>query len=257
VPPPAARTGAPRPNEDELAALERQYRAHRFDPRALILTIAPTLACNFGCDYCFQGQDKSNETMSPAVQDAIVALVERAAARIKVMGVAWYGGEPLIRRPVIEALSDRLIALCDARGIHYEASMVTNGYFLDAEAARSLHQRRVKQVQVTLDGAPHHHDARRVLLSGKPTFARIVDNLKAVVEAAPGDPRRPRRPGSGPLRRGGLRGPRRVGGHRGRAVRLPATAVLQATYQPGASPARRGHGAALARRAHLKASEEP
>ena len=174
-----------RSDVDELVALEEQYLAHRFDDRALILTIAPTLACNFGCDYCFQGQDKPGETMSQEVQDAIVALVHRAAPGIERLHVAWYGGEPLTRRGIIESLSDRFIALCDARGILYDASMVTNGYFLDADVARSLYLRRVRTVQVTIDGAPHYHDKRRVLLSGKPTFDRIARNLQAVVDSVP------------------------------------------------------------------------
>ncbi|WP_437834224.1 TIGR04463 family radical SAM/SPASM RiPP maturase [Sorangium sp. So ce1153] len=171
---------------DELSVLKTQYDAHRYRKDVLTLTVAPTLACNFGCDYCFQGQDKPTETMSAEVQDAIVALVQRAAPRMKVMGIAWYGGEPLLRRKVIESLSDRVIEVADRHRVKYEASIVTNGYLLNAEAARSLSARRVRQAQVTLDGGEAHHDARRYLLSRKGTFARIVDNLREVVEAAPG-----------------------------------------------------------------------
>lgn len=170
---------------DELAILHRHYLTHRFRSDLMTLTIAPTLACNFGCDYCFQGSDKPGETMGADVQDAIVDFARLAAPRIKTLGVAWYGGEPLLRRKVIEALSDRLIELCRSRGINYEASMVTNGYLLDAEAARSLYARRLVQAQVTLDGDHADHDKRRALLSGKGTFTRIADNLKEVVEAVP------------------------------------------------------------------------
>lgn len=167
---------------DELGVLEHQYSAHRFGPDAMILTIAPTLACNFGCDYCFQGADKPNDSMDPAVQDAILAMVERAAPGIKHLHVAWYGGEPLMRRAIIESLSDRFMAFCDARRIRYDAMMVTNGFMLSGEVARSLYSRRVKNIQVTLDGMPSYHDKRRVLLSGKGTFERIARNLKEAAD---------------------------------------------------------------------------
>src|SRR5689334_14667366 len=155
---------------DEIALLEKQYQAHRFDPGTMILTVAPTLACNFACDYCFQGQDKPAAGMSMEVQDAVLAMIERAAPGIRRLHIAWYGGEPLLRRDIIEALSDRVIALCDRRGIQYDAMIVTNGYFLDAAAARSLWSRRVKLAQITLDGPASYHDARRHLHSKKGTF---------------------------------------------------------------------------------------
>jgi len=170
---------------DELAIIEQQYTAHRFDPSTMTLTIAPTLACNFGCFYCFQGQEKATETMSQRVQDAIVALVQRVVPKIRYLHVAWYGGEPLLRMNILESLSDRFIALCDQNGIRYDAMMVTNGYMLDAEVAQSLHVRRVKQVQVTLDGTPDYHDERRVLLSGKGTFEKIIGNIKEWIDKVP------------------------------------------------------------------------
>lgn len=170
---------------DELNILQRQYEAHRYNPRTMTLTIAPTMACNFGCDYCFQGQDKPTQSMSQAVQDGIIKMIERAVPRIKALGVAWYGGEPLLRRGIIESLSDRIIALCDAHGIKYDAMIVTNGYLLTQEAAQSLVQRRVTAAQVTLDGTPEYHDSRRYLLSKKGSFERILKNLKQVVDTVP------------------------------------------------------------------------
>jgi uncharacterized protein len=169
---------------DELMVPEQQYQAHRYNQSLMMLTIAPTLACNFGCDYCFQGQDKPTQTMGQDVQDAIVDLVIKAAPNLKTVGVAWYGGEPLLRLKVIEALSDRMLSVCEERGLKYEASIVTNGYLLDGKAARSLWDRRCKVAQVTLDGAPDHHDARRYLLSGKGTFERIARNLRDVVDSS-------------------------------------------------------------------------
>lgn len=171
------------PGVDELALLEGQYRAHRFDPGQMVLTLAPTMSCNFGCDYCFQGQDKPRDTMPQDVQDAVVAMVTRALPKLQRLHVAWYGGEPLLRRSVIEALSDRLIPLCDGAGVRYDAMIVTNGFLLGAEAAKSLAARRVQLAQVTLDGSPNYHDQRRALLSGKPTFERIARNLREAIES--------------------------------------------------------------------------
>ena len=171
---------------DEVAGLKQMYDSHRFDERNLMLTIAPTMACNFGCDYCFQGANKPSETMGQEVQDAIVALVERGATNgVKSVGVTWYGGEPLLRLNVIEALSDRMIEVCNRTGMKYNASVVTNGYKLTLEAARALHKRGVTWIQITLDGTPEYHDTRRYLLGGKGSFEKIIDNLKAIVDEVP------------------------------------------------------------------------
>jgi uncharacterized protein len=90
-----------------------------------------------------------------------------------------------LKRSIIESLSDRLIALCDRTRTHYDAMMVTNGYRLDHGAARSLNVRRIRQIQVTLDGLPHDHDQRRALLSGKGTFDRIIANLLSWIDEVP------------------------------------------------------------------------
>jgi uncharacterized protein len=170
---------------DEVDLLRQQYETFRNDPRQMVLTIAPTLACNFGCDYCFQGQDKPHGIMSQRVQDAILEMASQASRSIKRLHVAWYGGEPLLALPVIESLSDHLISLCNRSSVAYDAMIVTNGYKLTPQVARSLYSRQVKSAQVTIDGAAGYHDQRRSLLGGQPTFARICENLKAVLDEVP------------------------------------------------------------------------
>ena len=162
---------------DELARAERSYMAIRNDRAGLMLTIAPTLGCNFACDYCFQGQDKPTNLMSQEVMDATVDYVRRNLEGTQSFHVTWYGGEPLMGLGVIEQLSERFIALCDAQGATYGAAIVTNGYRLSTAVARRLRDCRVNTVQITLDGAQDDHDSRRHLLSKRGSFAKIVDNI--------------------------------------------------------------------------------
>lgn len=170
---------------DELSVLRGIYEQSRFNPNVMTLTIAPTLACNFGCDYCFQGQDKPGQSMGIEVQDAIVDYVRRAAPNIKQLGIAWYGGEPTLRMKIIESLSDRMLEVSSEYGLTYDAMIVTNGYMLSPEVVQSLYQRKVASAQITLDGTPEYHDSRRYLLSKKGTFERIIKNLRAAVDLVP------------------------------------------------------------------------
>jgi uncharacterized protein len=170
---------------DEVRFVEEEYRRSRFDASGMVLTIAPTLACNFGCDYCFQGTDKPCGKMSVEVQDATVALVERCTRALRRLHIAWYGGEPLLGLPVIEALSQRFIAICERDSVQYDAMIVTNGYRLTADVAQSLWALGVQVAQVTLDGAEDYHDQRRTLLGGQGTFERIIRNVKSVVDSVP------------------------------------------------------------------------
>jgi uncharacterized protein len=170
---------------DELKLLDQMYQRSRFNSQNVMLTIAPTMACNFVCDYCFQGQDKPHATMTDAVQDSIISMLDHAAPQVKSVGVTWYGGEPLVRVKVIEALSDRMIELCQRKGLSYTASVVTNGYLLTKEVATSLVKRGVSWIQVTLDGTPEYHDTRRYLMGGKGSFHRIIENLRSFITELP------------------------------------------------------------------------
>jgi uncharacterized protein len=170
---------------DELNLTETLYRQSRHHKQAVTITICPTLACNFGCDYCFQGQHKSSMGMSEEVQDAICRLYERILDEqpaIQLVQFMWYGGEPLIKKNIIFALSERLNAITLRRRVNSTASMVSNGYMLNREVAMRLYGLGLRMVQVTLDGSQPFHDRRRALLSNRGTYENIVNNMRSWID---------------------------------------------------------------------------
>lgn len=171
-------------NTDELAIVRDVFESRRSVPDHLSLTIAPTMACNFSCGYCFQGPEKPESKMSPEVEEAIFAAVGKLQ-NLKSLSLTWYGGEPLMARDVIFRLSDRMIAYCDKHKIRYSAGMVSNGYLLTAELAQQFYSRRIGWVQVTIDGDQETHDKMRPLTSGRGTFDKIVENIGTILDTTP------------------------------------------------------------------------
>lgn len=168
---------------DEHEVIRNRLARGRGRKDQLTLTLAPTMGCNFNCTYCIEPEAfRRDATIMPAVvQDAIIALAEDeiAAAGLQSLTTAWFGGEPLLAVDVIEALSARLIALCDRNQIRYNANITTNGYGLDARAIRVLETCHIRVLKISLDGPVEVHDQRRVLCGGQGTFQRILDNIVA------------------------------------------------------------------------------
>ena len=167
---------------DEVAELETRYMGARQDPGTMVMTIAPIMACNFACEYCFQGADKPHTKMSQLVQDALLSYLDGKLPELKDLHVSWYGGEPLMGKDIIETLTHKINELCIKHKVNYHGFIVTNGYFLDGDMAEKLFKLGVTSCQVTLDGDADSHDARRFLLSGRPTYERIANNLAEVVD---------------------------------------------------------------------------
>ena len=165
---------------DERALLRRRYDDSRWGHHSLGLTVVTSLGCNFDCPYCFE--DKHPSRLKADVADALVDIVEQALPGIGAVDVTWMGGEPLLGRTQLLDLSDRIIDRCRDAGVHYRASIITNGWYLDADTAHALVERRVMRAQVTVDGPPRTHDARRPLVGGRPTFDRILANLDAAAD---------------------------------------------------------------------------
>jgi len=167
---------------EERAAVRAAYERARNNDRHMMVTVAPTLSCNFGCHYCFQGVDKPLTKMTPRVREATKAwIMDRLRGR-QSFHLTWYGGEPLMDQEAIWDISAAAIRHCDDNDIRYSSMMISNGYKMTVPVAEKLKQARVAKVQITIDGDEATHDSRRHLTSGRGTFQRILDNIQAVTE---------------------------------------------------------------------------
>ena len=171
--------------EDELATvLERSDRATA-ESTLLYRVVQPTAACQLGCPYC--GQEHGPDQLSEADQDAFVSRVGRTldAGEHRRLYVGWFGAEPLLGMGVIRAMTPRLRSVAAAAGCTYGAKVVTNGLLLDPDLATELNREHaVDFIEVTLDGPPWLHDARRHHKNGRASFDRIFRNLVAVADDA-------------------------------------------------------------------------
>ncbi len=160
---------------DEKKEIDRLSLNTRNDNKTISFTIAPTLACNFKCIYCYEEGHRYN-TMSEEVIDSTISFIKKKVSKeTKHISVAWYGGEPLLAPQIIEKITNEI----RKTGMEYNSVIVTNGYFLDEKMAIFLKSMGVNHAQVTLDGPPDIHDKRRVNSSGGENFFRIIKNCKS------------------------------------------------------------------------------
>ncbi|PLX93974.1 MAG: GeoRSP system radical SAM/SPASM protein [Desulfuromonas sp.] len=107
------------------------------------LTINWTLSfrCNFVCSHCYS-RDEVCEELSTADHCRIVDVL----AEKKVPFVNFGGGEPLIRSDLYE-----IARYATKKGLN--VSMNSNGWLLDAEAAKSLMESGFRSVGISIDSA--------------------------------------------------------------------------------------------------------
>ncbi len=162
---------------NQKASLDAMGRVSCAHNNVIYITICPTIACNFDCPYCFE--DHRGGKMDLKTQDALVELIVKMSDSFGInnLGVVWYGGEPLLATDVIEALTERIRGFVKLRGGKYNASIVTNGYYLNQDNIDLLVKCGVTSAQVTLDGVGRSHDSTRHLANGKGTYETICRNL--------------------------------------------------------------------------------
>lgn len=167
---------------NEILVLRNRLNSERYSKEVLRMTIAPTLNCNFSCEYCYEqcGEKKVNVIMNDNTQEKLFEFMCERSTAAKKIEVVWYGGEPLLAMGVIERLSKKIIKLCENKKIEYTSSMITNGYLLNKEIIQQIKECKIQTLQITLDGPQEIHDSRRILKNGQQTFEKILSNIEAL-----------------------------------------------------------------------------
>ncbi|GCC53235.1 radical SAM protein [Chryseotalea sanaruensis] len=167
--------------------IENQSRKYRTNGH-IGLTIGTTILCNMGCPYCFEDVKPNKTLRDERVLDGIVSFIEGMIQSAPVekwssLSISWYGGEPLINKTAIEYLSEKFISLSDKYSIPYDATIITNGIYLDADTWQMLKKYKVSSLQVTIDGAKEVHDVYRPLKNSRSkNYEKILENISMMPE---------------------------------------------------------------------------
>lgn len=143
-----------------------------FDRTIDYLRLSVTEACNFRCSYCAPNGHR-HRFAPPLTLDEIQRIV-RAAVSLGMVNIRLTGGEPLMRRDIIEIV--RTIA--ETRGVR-DVSLTTNGFRL-AELAQGLRDAGLNRVNISLDTLRRDKFARIV---GVDAFDTVWRGILAAEQA--------------------------------------------------------------------------
>lgn len=163
---------------DEVSELLFESEKLRCHNEISSVTIAPTMACNFICPYCYEKGAKY-ETMNETVIRNTKSFMTGLKKNTDKLEITWYGGEPLLAFEIIKELSLEAMAIFGEE--NYGANIVTNGYLLDGKVSNWIEKLKINNIQITLDGPPEIHNKRRKLPNGEDTFFVILENIRQIV----------------------------------------------------------------------------
>lgn len=136
--------------------------------------------CNMKCAYCFANHGTYASAPAMMSPETARTALERYIARYRrIREIKFFGGEPLMNLPAIEAA-------CAYVSRQYEAGrlvrlprfkVITNGTILTEEIIRTAVQYNI-QVVFSLDGPPTVHDALRYFPEKQPSCQRILQNFR-------------------------------------------------------------------------------
>ena len=135
---------------------------------------AVTNKCNFSCNHCYSRSDTKEELDIDAVGHVLDEL-----AKAKVFSVNFGGGEPLLRKDLLE------IARRTA-DLGFTVSMNSNGFLIDREMAMKLKDAGFSKVGISIDSpvAEIHDKFRGVEGSHKKALAALVYLQEAGIETS-------------------------------------------------------------------------
>lgn len=158
-----------------------KYAAAALDNTRLRLIIMPTERCNFRCTYCYE--DFAQGQMRQPTIEAIEKLVRNRIDGVRSVQISWFGGEPLIALSVVNRLTRSIKSACSESGVAFYCDITTNAFLMTEIILREIYASGVNEFQITLDGIKDDHDRTRIQAGGKPTFERILQNLKGILES--------------------------------------------------------------------------
>ncbi|MEO0185832.1 MAG: radical SAM protein [candidate division WOR-3 bacterium] len=162
---------------------DAQYLQEEVTSKIGYMVLNITEVCNMRCKYCsFSGTYRyerahSNKRMDDRVLYQAIQYYLSHSKESRVRSISVYGGEPLTS-------FKKIIEIKNLVGNEIEVHIDSNGLLLERENVREAIIRNNFFLQISLDGPQLYHDRYRVDINGRPTFARITNNLRHIKKAS-------------------------------------------------------------------------
>lgn len=145
-----------------------------------ILTINPTMNCNFKCWYCYETHIKQSKVNIDIIS-RINLFIDKTmdSKQIKSFPLAFFGGEPLLYfEQAVVPITNYYIEKCYSNGIKPNISFTTNGFLINEEIVKYFDTKHIKPAfQITLDGSKEDHDTVRYVNSKTGSYDKITNNI--------------------------------------------------------------------------------
>lgn len=152
---------------------------------SLVLNV--TESCNLACSYCIYSGKYENERVESNVHmdfktakkavDLFMPLSKKAAL------ISFYGGEPLNNISLIKQIIEYIKKTYQNGFLVF--SMASNFCDVDLDTIRAIVKDEI-HVNISLDGPKSIHDKNRIFKDGRPTYDRIMENIRRFEEFSPG-----------------------------------------------------------------------
>lgn len=165
-------------NSTAINKMKHEVLQNRLSRDILDLTIAPTLACNFKCSYCFQ-QELPEYVMTEETENNLVRFVKLRKRGAQLLRITWFGGEPLLALDRMKSFCQRVK---EEMNVPLQSHVITNGYLLNSDTIHALGDLDVTFYQITIDGLEETHNRRRPLHNKKGTFQTIMRSIETLMQ---------------------------------------------------------------------------
>lgn len=149
-------------------------------PRTLIAWLHVTNACNLRCSYCYL--DKTGNAMSEGIGYQAIEAVFRSARAggFRAVKLKYAGGEPTLNLPLVLQLHQQAQSLAERHNIELDGVILSNGIGWTPQMIESVKAHDLR-VMLSLDGIGATHDAQRMFINGRGSFAIVSRTVKRLL----------------------------------------------------------------------------
>jgi uncharacterized protein len=174
----ASGTGSSTERKDLSLGMHREAEVQPISQTVEIL-VNVTSECNLSCRYCFvkRGQFNYDEIrprrLSPSSTKRFIEMLPDAFPWADNICIHFYGGEPLLNLPAIEAA----VQASKAQRKRISFAITTNGTVADDAVFSTLKEGRFSVI-LSIDGPAHIHDEFRRTRGNAPTHRKVMQFLE-------------------------------------------------------------------------------